>query len=89
MTDRILVPVELPDPEPLSQTLIDDLASLEIVLLGHFGVPEQTPAGVAAEQFRESAQETLDEIAQRFTAAGASVETRLEFGKDGPQPSVG
>ena len=82
MVDTILVPLELPDPEPLSQVLIDDLASLDVVLLGHYGLPEQTPASSAREQFGAEAQETLDEIAERFTEAGASVRTRLVFGKD-------
>lgn len=82
MADTILVPLELPDPEPLSQTLIDDIASLNVVLLGHYNIPEQTPSDAAAEQFGEDARETLSEIAQRFTDAGASVETRIEFGKD-------
>jgi nucleotide-binding universal stress UspA family protein len=82
MVDTILVPVDLPDPEPLSQTLVSDLASLEVVVLGHYGVPEQTPSNVAREEFREQAQQELDEIADRFHEAGASVRTRLEFGKD-------
>lgn len=82
MADRILVPVALPEPEPLSQTLVDDLASLDVVLLGFFTVPDQTPTEVAAEEFREDAQTELDEIAEQFTEAGASVKTRLEFGKD-------
>lgn len=82
MADRILVPLELPNPEPLSQTLVEDIASLQVVLLGHYNLPEQTPRDAAAEQFGEDARETLSEIAQRFTDAGASVETRLEFGKD-------
>ena len=43
MADTILVPVELPDPEPLSPVLVEDLSSLDIVLLGHFNLPEQTP----------------------------------------------
>lgn len=78
---RILVPVELPDPEPISQVLIEDLSSLEVVLLGHYGVPEQTPSDMAREQFGEEAQAELDELAARFREAGASVETRLVFGK--------
>jgi len=82
MADRILVPFELPDPEPLSQVLIDDLSSLEIVLLGHYKLPEQTPANSAREQFDEGAEQTLEELAAPFREAGASVETRLVFGKD-------
>jgi nucleotide-binding universal stress UspA family protein len=78
---RILVPVELPDAEPISQVLVDDLSSLDVVILGHYGVPEQTPRDIAREQFEEDAQAELDELAARFEEAGASVTTRLVFGK--------
>ena len=82
MTDTILVPLELPDPEPLSPVLIEDLASLDVVVLGHYDLPEQTPVRSAREQFGEAARATLDEVADAFADAGASVRTRLVFGKD-------
>ena len=82
MADTILVPLELPDPEPLSPVLIEDLSSLSVVILGHYDLPEQTPASSAREQFGEAAQATLDEVAGAFADAGASVRTRLVFGKD-------
>jgi hypothetical protein len=82
MVDTILVPLELPDPEPLSQVLINDLSSLDVVLLGHYGLPEQTPVRSAREQFETEARAELDELAERFAEAGASVRTRLVFGKD-------
>ncbi|MFW6434984.1 MAG: universal stress protein [Halovenus sp.] len=82
MVDTVLVPFELPDHEPLSPVLVEDLSSLDIVLLGHFAVPEQTPRDMAREQFGEEAQATLDELADQFRAAGASVRTRLVFGKE-------
>lgn len=82
MVDTILVPVELPDPEPLSSELVTALSSLDIVLLGHFELPEQTPASAAREQFQAEAQATLDDLAEPFREAGASVRTRLVFGKD-------
>ncbi|OYR95925.1 universal stress protein UspA, partial [Halorubrum sp. E3] len=82
MADTILVPLELPDPEPLSPLLIEDLSSLDVVVLGHYDLPEQTPASSAREQFGEAAQATLDEVAASFADAGASVRTRLVFGKD-------
>ncbi|SDF12258.1 hypothetical protein SAMN04488067_10254 [Halorubrum xinjiangense] len=82
MADTILVPLELPDPEPLSPVLVEDLASLSVVILGHYDLPEQTPASSAREQFGEAAQATLEEVADAFSDAGASVRTRLVFGKD-------
>jgi len=84
MSDTILVPFELPDPEPLSPVLVEDLSSLDIVLLGHYDLPEQTPASSARTQFGEEAQATLEGLAGPFAEAGASVRTRLVFGKDRP-----
>lgn len=82
MNSRVLVPFELPDPEPLSSVLAEDISSLDIVLMGHYAVPEQTPTEAARDQFEAEAQATLDELAAQFTETGASVETRLVFGKD-------
>ncbi|MEF8900128.1 MAG: universal stress protein [Halovenus sp.] len=82
MSDTILVPFELPDPELLSSVLVEDLSSLDIVILGHYNLPEQTPASSARDQFEADAQATLDELAEPFVEAGASVRTRLVFGKD-------
>lgn len=82
MSDTILVPFELPDPEPIPSVLVADLASLDIVALGHFQVPEQTPRDLAREQFETEAQAALDEVAEPFREQGQSVRTRLVFGKD-------
>jgi nucleotide-binding universal stress UspA family protein len=81
MVDTVLVPFELPDPEPLSPVLVEDLSSLDVVLMGHYAVPEQTPTETAREQFEADAQAALDELAAPFVEAGASVRTRLVFGK--------
>ena len=62
MMDTILVPFELPDPEPLSPVLVENLSSLDVVVLGHYGVPEQTPREMASEQFGDDAQATLDDV---------------------------
>ena len=82
MTDTVLVPFELPDPEPVSPVLVDDLASLDVVVMGHFAVPEQTPSEAAREQFEEEAEAALEEVAEPFRAVSQSVRTRLVFGKD-------
>lgn len=82
MVDTILVPFELPDPEPLSPVLVEDLATLDVVLLGHYGLPEQTPADAAREQFEDESDATLEELAAPLREAGATVRTRLVFGKD-------
>jgi len=82
MTHRILVPFELPDAEPISPVLVGDLAAMAVVALGHFSLPEQTPGDTARTQFGEEAQAELDELAEPFRERGASVTTRLVFGKD-------
>jgi nucleotide-binding universal stress UspA family protein len=82
VTHRILVPFELPDSEPVSPVLVEDLASMDIVALGHFNLPEQTPADAGKAQFQEEARAELDDLAAPFREAGASVTTRLVFGKN-------
>lgn len=82
MARKILVPFELPDPEPLSPVLVDDLASLDVVVLGHYALPEQTPPDAARSEFEAAARATLEELAAPFEAAGADVTTRLVFGRD-------
>jgi nucleotide-binding universal stress UspA family protein len=75
----ILVDVELPNPTPPSPTLVDLLASLRIVLVGWYAVPEQTSPAQARDQFEASAQAALDSIAASFEAAGADVDSHLVF----------
>lgn len=82
MADTVLVPFELPDAQQPSPVLVADLATLDVVLLGHYAVPEQTPRDAAREQFGDEAQAELDAIAEAFVSAGATVTTRLVFGKD-------
>jgi nucleotide-binding universal stress UspA family protein len=82
MTHRILIPFELPDARPVSRLLIDSLAPMDIVLLGHYGLPEQTPPEAAREEFEDEAQQELDGLAADFTEADVEVRTRLVFGKD-------
>lgn len=82
MTRKILVPFELPDADPVSPVLVEDLASLAVVVLGHWTLPEQTPPSSARNEFEDEAQPELDALAEPFEAAGAEVTTRLVFGRD-------
>lgn len=81
MTPSILVPFELPDPTPLSPVLVEDLSSLDVVMLGHFSLPEQTPPDAARSEFGDEAMATLEGLAAPFEAAGVDVTTRLVFGR--------
>ena len=77
----VLVPFELPDAGEVPRVLIDTLSTMEVVLLGHYQLPEQTPTPAGRDQFEDDAQAELDDIARRFEAAGVSTTTRLVFGK--------
>jgi nucleotide-binding universal stress UspA family protein len=80
-THRVLVPFELPDADPVPSVLIDTLAAMEVVALGHYGLPEQTPPSVGRDQFKTDAAAELDDLARPFEGAGVPVTTRLVFGK--------
>ena len=82
MVDTILIPFDLPNPDPVSPVLVEDLSSLDVVLFGHYDVPEQTPTALAREQFESEMEEVLEELAEPFGREGATVRTRLVFGKD-------
>lgn len=75
------MPFELPDAEPISPVLVEDLSAMEVVGLGHFTLPEQTPTAAGRSQFEDEARAELDELVAPFRAAGAAVTTRLVFGK--------
>jgi nucleotide-binding universal stress UspA family protein len=54
---------------------------MEVVALGHYGLPEQTPPSVGRDQFEADAAAELDTLAQPFADADIPVTTRLVFGK--------
>jgi nucleotide-binding universal stress UspA family protein len=80
-THRVLVPFELPGADPVPPAVVETLASVEVVALGHYGLPEQTPPSAGRDQFEADAQAELDELARPFERAGVPTTTRLVFGK--------
>lgn len=78
---RILVPFELPDHDLVPSGLVEEITAIEVVVLGHFELPEQTPPAAGRDQFEDEARAELEEIAGAF-ADGADVTSRLVFGKD-------
>jgi hypothetical protein len=80
-THRVLVPFELPGADPIPPVLVEVLATMDVVALGHYGLPEQTPPTAARDQFETDARAELDELTRPLQDAGASVATRLAFGK--------
>ncbi|GAA0725261.1 hypothetical protein J2744_000890 [Halorubrum trapanicum] len=83
-TDRptVLVPLAVLEGESLPPGGPELLANARVVLLGYHVLPEQTATEQAREQFGETAMSKLTEFADRLTAAGADVETRLVFTHD-------
>lgn len=78
----ILVDVELPDPPPVSPALANLFASLRVVLVGWYEVPEQTSPEQARDQFAVEAKDALAHVAAAFTEAGGDVRPRLVFTGD-------
>lgn len=84
-THKVLVPFELPDAEPIPSVLVETLGAMEVVVLGHYGLPEQTPPSVARDQFEADASAELATLAKPFEEVGVTVTTRLVFGKARPK----
>ena len=80
-THTVLVPFEPPDSDPVPPVIVETLAAMEVVALGHYGLPEQTPPSVGRDRFEADARAALDDLARPFVDAGVPVTTRLVFGK--------
>jgi len=76
---KVLVPVRILEGESVTPGLYDLLSTVDVVVLGYYEVPDQTPAEQAKLQFEERAQAKLDELRERFADAGGDAETRLAF----------
>lgn len=76
---KLLIDVELPDPDPVPASLVNLTGSLDVVLVGWYAVPEQTNPQQARDQFEGEARAALDTIADAFRTAGATVHPHLVF----------
>ncbi|GGL47371.1 universal stress protein [Halocalculus aciditolerans] len=76
---KVLVPVKILEGESVTPGLFDLLSTVDVVVLGYYEVPDQTPAEQAKLQFEERAQAKLDELRRGFADAGGDAETRLAF----------
>lgn len=79
---RVLVSVEVPEPEQISPLLIELHRPTHVCLLGTYLVPDQTAPEQAREQFEAETAASLDEVAAVFRDAGVEVETELVFVPD-------
>lgn len=80
-TNKVLCPFELLNADPVPPALVDMLTAVEVVVLGHYGLPEQTPPSVGRDQFEADAIAELEALDSPFESADISVTTRLVFGK--------
>lgn len=76
---RVLVPFDLPDADPFPSVLLEALATTEVVALGHYGLPEQTPPGAARDQFEGDAREELAGLVRPLENAGVPARSQLVF----------
>ncbi len=79
---RVLVSVEVPDPEQISPLLIELHRPMKVCLLGTYLVPEQTAPEQAREQVESETSTSLDEVAAAFAEAGVEVGSELVFVPD-------
>lgn len=79
---RILVPVRLPDPEPLSPWLIEFLGPLAVTIVGCYLVKDQLSPEQARDQFEDDAKQALQTVVAAFEDEGAEVESTLVFTHD-------
>ena len=85
MSERptILVPVRVLEGESLPEGTAELLSKARVLLLGYHVVPEQTAPGQMRMQFETKAANRLEELEALLESAGATVETRLVFTRDG------
>lgn len=79
---RILVPIDVSDPDEPALDLIGALRPLRIVLLGYYPVPDQTPPQQIREAYEQDAKDALEASARRFADAGTDLESVLVFTRD-------
>lgn len=73
---RILVPVDVSEPDPPSMGVLDVLRPFEIVLLGYFPVPDQAEPAHVRSDFEDEAAARLDALtADRPDTSGVLVFT--------------
>lgn len=85
MHDRptILVPIRVLEGESFPEGTAELLSNVRVLLLGYHVVPEQTAPGQMQMQFETKANTRLGELETLLESAGAIVETRLVFTRNG------
>jgi len=78
----VLVPVDVSDVDPTTQSLVDLCRSADVVLLGYYPVPDQVAPAQLRADHEADARATLDGIADAFRDAGVDVTDTLVFTHD-------
>lgn len=76
---NVLITFDLPDADPLPPVLTEALTTTQVVALGHYKLPEQTPPGAAREQFGSEIREALTKLVRPLESANIPVQTQLVF----------
>ncbi|MDX1657572.1 MAG: universal stress protein [Nitriliruptorales bacterium] len=76
---QVLVPVLLPDPDPLPRPLQRLLRGLDLVVLGIYEVRKQTAVEQARRQFGDEAEDVLDDWLEPLRGHGGRTDSRLVF----------
>ncbi len=79
---RILVPVELPNPNPLPKALLEVFNKFELLLMGYRIVPEQTSPEQSRGEFAEEAERELDQIVKDAEQWAGNIEKDIVFTPD-------
>lgn len=78
----ILVPVDVSDPEPPDNAILELLAPVDVVVLGYYPVPQQTPPAQLKQDHESEASERLDRVVTEFASTDHDVDDVLVFTKD-------
>ena len=78
----ILVPVDVSDPEPPDNGILDHLRPVDVVVLGYYMVPKQTAPAHLKEDHEAEAAERLDAVVAAIDATDHEVAGVLVFTKD-------
>jgi nucleotide-binding universal stress UspA family protein len=81
-TTRVLIPVELPEPEEIAREMVELLGSTRVVLLGWFETPDQISPEQAREEIEDTGAEALARLADTFRDAGVEVDVHHVFTPD-------
>lgn len=80
--NRVLVPVDVSETNPLEETLLQSMPVGELVLLGYWPIPDQSTSQQHRDQFGTEAEDRLQTIADRLARDESELQSELVFTKD-------